>query len=296
MNIQSFQSVASQYKVVFFDAFGVLRNYQGLIEGVEATMHFLRERDIGFYVLTNDASRPPADLAERFQRLGLSDVTPNKIISSGMLAYEYLRYKVKQGTVAYLGTPESVHYLQGLGLDTLSVRDMRPEQADEIAALVFLDDEGFDWSSDLNKVLNLLRQRNVPVVVANSDRTYPVSPGRVAIAVGALADLLEGLTGKRFLRFGKPDAQMFIFAYEHVQLRHPVDKSNILMVGDTLETDILGGNKFGLDTVLVLSGNTLPSRAEQAMLTTGITPTYVCESVAPRGGKEKADGGWQKVG
>ena len=280
MNIQSFQSVASQYKVVFFDAFGVLRNYQGLIEGVEATMRFLREQDIGFYILTNDASRPPADLAERFQRLGLSGVTPNKIISSGMLAYEYLRYKVKQGTVAYLGTPESVHYLQGLGLDTLSVRDMRPEQADESAALVFLDDEGFDWSSDLNKVLNLLRQRNVPVVVANSDRTYPVSPGRVAIAVGALADLLEGLTGKRFLRFGKPDAQMFIFAYEHVQLRHPVDKSNILMVGDTLETDILGGNKFGLDTVLVLSGNTLPSRAEQAMLTTGITPTYVCESVA----------------
>ena len=279
MTIQSFQSIVTNYKVVFFDAFGVLKNYRGIIEGVAATMSFLRERGIGFYVLTNDASRPPADLAERFQRAGLPDVTPDKIISSGMLAYEYLRYKVKQGTVAYLGTPESVHYLRGSGLDTLSVRDLSPEQADAVEALVFLDDEGFDWSSDLNRVLNLLRRRNVPVVVANSDRTYPVASGQVAIAIGALADLLEGLTGKRFLRFGKPDAQMFTFAYEHVQPVHPVDKSDILMVGDTLETDILGGNKFGLDTVLVLSGNTLPHLAEQAILTTGITPTYVCESV-----------------
>ena len=279
MTIQSFQSIAAQYKVVFFDAFGVLKNYRGIIEGVEATMNFLRDQGIGFYVLTNDASRSPAELAERFQQVGLSDVTTDKIISSGMLAYEYLRYKVKRGTVVYLGTPQSVHYLRGLGLTTLSARAMQPEQVEEVEALVFLDDEGFDWNSDLNKVLNLLRRRNIPVVVANSDHTYPVSQGQIAIAIGALADMIEGLTGKQFLRFGKPDAQMFTFAYEHVQSVHPVDKSDILMVGDTLETDIVGGNKFGLDTVLVLSGNTLPHSAEQAMLTTGITPTYVCASV-----------------
>jgi ribonucleotide monophosphatase NagD (HAD superfamily) len=56
-------------------------------------------------------------------------------------------------------------------------------------------------------------------------------------------------------------------------------KSDILMVGDTLETDILGANTFGLDTALVLSGNT---RAEQAVMmiqAKGITPTYLCESV-----------------
>ena len=251
-----------------------------MIEGVDTTMRFLREREIGFYILTNDASRSPAQLADSFQQLGLPDITADKIISSGMLAYEYLRYKVKQGTVAYLGTPQSAHYLEGLNLKTLSVQTMEPEQASEVGALVFLDDEGFVWDHDLNKVLNMIRQHNIPVVVANSDRTYPVSKGRVAIAIGALADLLEAITGKQFLRFGKPDAQMFTFAYEHVQPMHPADKSEILMVGDTLETDILGGNKFGLDTALVLSGNTLPHLAEQAMHSTGITPTYVCESVS----------------
>lgn len=50
------------------------------------------------------------------------------------------------------------------------------------------------------------------------------------------------------------------------------------MVGDTLRTDILGGNKFGLDTVLVLSGNTLPQDANTRITATGILPTYICES------------------
>ena len=280
MDIHSFKAIASQYKVIFFDAFGVLKNYEGLIEGVPETMNYLRELDIGFYVLTNDASRSPTDLCDSFQRLGLNDITADKIISSGMLAREYLSYKVKQGTVAYLGTPESAHYLESLELKTVPIKNMELAQADEIEAVVFMDDEGFKWSEDLNKLLNLLRRRNIPVVIANSDHTYPVSKNRVAIAIGAIADMMECLTGKQFLRFGKPDAQMFVFAYDHVQPFHPAEKSEILMVGDTLETDIIGGNKFGLDTVLVLSGNTAPHLAEQSMLTTGITPTYVCESIA----------------
>ncbi|WKN43443.1 HAD-IIA family hydrolase [Tunicatimonas pelagia] len=280
MDIQLFKSIADQYKVIFFDAFGVLKNYEGLIDGVEETMNYLHERNIGFYVLTNDASRSPAELCNSFQQLGLTDITADKIISSGMLAREYLGYKVKQGTVAYLGTPESAHYLESLALKTISIKNLELAQAEEIEAVVFMDDEGFDWSEDLNKLLNLLRRRNIPVVVANSDHTYPVSKSRIAIAIGAIADMVENLIGKRFLRFGKPDAQMFVFAYDHVQPFHPTDKSEVLMVGDTLETDIIGGNKFGLDTVLVLSGNTAPHQAEQAILSTGITPTYVCDSIA----------------
>ncbi|MEM8967212.1 MAG: TIGR01459 family HAD-type hydrolase [Bacteroidota bacterium] len=282
MNIQSFKAIADQYKVIFFDAFGVLKNYEGLIDGVKETMDYLHERDIGFYVLTNDASRSPSELSESFQQLGLTEVTSDKIISSGMLAREYLSYKVKQGTVAYLGTPESAHYLESQKLKTVSLKNLELSQSEEIEVVVFMDDEGFDWNEDLNKLLNLLRRRNIPVVVANSDYTYPVSKSRVAIAIGAIADMMESLIGKRFLHFGKPDAQMFVFAYDHVQPFHPADKNEILMVGDTLETDIIGGNKFGLDTVLVLSGNTAPHLAEQAILSTGITPTYVCDSIALR--------------
>src|SRR5690606_25745417 len=106
----------------------------------------------------------------------------------GMLAREYLRYKVKKGTVTYLGTSNSAHYLETLGLDIISIRQTDLDDADDISAVVLLDDEGFDWKRDINKLVNLLRKRNIPVIVANTDFAYPVTDDEVAIAIGALSD------------------------------------------------------------------------------------------------------------
>ena len=187
--------------------------------------------------------------------------------------------KVPSGTVAYLGTRESVHYIETLGLKTVSIADLDLADANEISALVFLDDEGYDWSRDINKAVNLLRTVNIPTIVSNTDRYYPVAGHEVAIATGGIANMVEDIVRKHFIRFGKPDAQMFIFAYQHsVEQGGTSSKNEILMVGDTLSTDIIGGNKFGLDTVLVLSGNTLPTQAELKIDMEGIIPTYVCES------------------
>jgi len=97
--------------------------------------------------------------------------------------------------------------------------------------------------------------------------------------VGSLADMVEKIIGKMFIRFGKPDAQMFLLAYERALLDiNRLKRNEILMVGDTLFTDIIGGNKFGLDTVLVLSGNTLPDMAMIRISSSGIIPTYICET------------------
>lgn len=279
MKIKSFKSVVSKYKVVYFDAFGVLKNYQGIIEGIDRTFEYLKERDIDFYILTNDASRSPEQLAEVYQNAGIKDVTSEKIISSGMLARQYLCYKVRNGTVAYLGTTNSAHYLRDLGLETVSISDVSLDDMEDIGALVFLDDEGFDWNTDINKTVNLLRRKNIPVVVANTDTAYPLSKKDIAVAIGGLADMVERIVGKRFIRFGKPDAQMFIFAYEHVMKNRKVSRRDMLMVGDTLDTDILGGNKFGLDTTLVLSGNTLSDQVGFKIKSSGIIPTYICDSV-----------------
>lgn len=278
MQLDNFKSVVDQYDVIFFDAFGVLKTHDSLIPGIEKTFAYLREQQKDFYVLTNDASRSPVELAASYHRLGLMDIVPECIISSGMLAREYLALKVREGTVAYLGTAKSAHYLETLGLKTVPISELKLGAADEVNALVMLDDEGFDWNTDLSKAVNLLRRRNIPVVVANTDRTFPMSLHQVAIAIGAVADMIESIVGKHFIRFGKPDAQMFIFAYEHIKNYPNVSKKDILMVGDTLHTDILGGNKFGLDTALVLTGNTQTHEAEMKIQSTGIIPTYICKS------------------
>jgi len=273
-----FKSTIDRYKVIFFDSFGVIKNYKGLVPGMKDTFDYLEASQKDYYIVTNDASRSPQQLSESFVKLGLDMITPDKIISSGMLAREYLELKVPDGIVAYLGTEDSAHYIESAGRHTIRVKDIDESNINEVNGLVFLDDEGFNWFRDLNKAVNLLRKRNIPAIVANTDYAYPLNTNDVAIAIGGLANMIEHIVGKKFIRFGKPDSQMFMFAYDLVRSKGPISKRNILMVGDTLHTDILGGNKFGLDTVLVFSGNTLPEDAETSITATGIVPTYICDT------------------
>lgn len=273
-----FKSIIDRYKVIFFDSFGVIKNYKGLVPGMKNTFDYLEANKKDYYIVTNDASRSPQQLAESFVKLGLNMITSDKIISSGMLAKEYLDLKVDDGIVAYLGTDDSAHYIESAGLHTLPVKAIDDSNINQVNGLVFMDDEGFNWFRDLNKTVNLLRKRNIPAIVANTDYAYPLNMHDVAIAVGALANMIEHIVGKKFIRFGKPDSQMFMFAYDLVRAKGPISKRDILMVGDTLHTDILGGNKFGLDTVLVFSGNTLPEDAATSITATGIVPTYICET------------------
>src|ERR1700749_47378 len=170
----NFKSIIDKYKVVFFDAFGVLKNYEGLLPGIERTFAYLKEQGKEYYIVTNDASRSPAQLAETHHRGGLSFINPDRIVSSGMLTKEYLDLKVRDGIVAYLGTPNSAHYIERSGLQTLPVSDINESNIDKVNALIFLDDEGFDWCADLNKAVNLLRKRTIPVIVANTDHAYLV--------------------------------------------------------------------------------------------------------------------------
>jgi HAD superfamily hydrolase (TIGR01450 family) len=275
---EDFKTIIDQYKVIFFDAFGVIKNYKGLVPGMAETFAYLKATQKEYYIVTNDASRSPLQLAASFKKLGLKMITSERIISSGMLAKEYLDLKVNDGIVAYLGTSNSAHYIDNSGLHTLPVSAIDESNIDQVNALVFLDDEGFDWFRDLNKTVNILRRRNIPTIVANTDYAYPLNSHDVNIAIGGIASMIHQIVGKRFINFGKPDSLMFTFAYDLVRKTNPaITKKDILMIGDTLQTDILGGNKFGLDTMLVLSGNTLATDAETRITSTGIVPTYICE-------------------
>lgn len=280
MRVPSFRNIVKNFKVVFLDSYGVLKNHKGLIEGVQDTIAFLRDEGIELRVLTNDASRSQQQQAEVFDRLGLKNLDVEEIITSGMLAKQFLSHKIKEGKIAYLGTENSAEYILQSGLQHIAVRDIDLEDLDAISAFVFLDDEGFDWNYDIDTTVNFLRRKTVPVIVANSDKYYPVNKSDVSVATGGIAKLCESMLNKKFIHFGKPDTQMFNYAYEHINRNGMVyDKDDILMVGDTLSTDILGGNKFGLKTMLVLSGNTRSDNADLWINSTGIIPDYICDSI-----------------
>ncbi|MCB1308123.1 MAG: HAD-IIA family hydrolase, partial [Leptospiraceae bacterium] len=257
----SFAEAARKYRVIFFDAYGVLKNFHGIIEGVPEAIINLSRNGVDSFVITNDASKSPGMMAEQYTHPSLGSLfSVDRIISSGMLASEFIQAKVRSGKIAYLGKPASAYYIEVAGCDPIPLAQI--EDPEEIKALVLMDDEGFDWFSDINRTVNFLRKMNIPVVVANTDIAYPVKSNDVAIAIGSLANMIEAAIGKTFIRFGKPDSQIFSFAYARALQKYPdIQKNEILMVGDTLQTDILGDNKFGIDSALVLSGNTQKEKA-----------------------------------
>lgn len=279
MDRVSFKEIAKNYKAIFVDSYGVLKNHNGLIDGVQPVLDYLREEEKTVRVLTNDASRSQEQQVEVFSMLGLTGLKEEEVITSGMLARHFLELKVKTGKIAYLGTPNSAGYFLQYGLEPVSVADIDLDDIDDIQAFVFLDDEGFDWNDGINKTVNFLRRKNLPIIVANSDKYYPISKNDVAVAIGGISRLIESVLNQKFIRFGKPDSQMFMYAFDDINKTGLFTKSDILMVGDTLHTDILGGNKFGLQTLLVLSGNTRPESVEMKINSSGIIPDYISDSI-----------------
>lgn len=279
MDHVSFRSIVKEYKAVFVDSYGVLKNHQGLIDGVQTAINYLRDEGKMIRVLTNDASRSQQEQVEMFASIGLNSLKEEEIITSGMLARQFLELKIKKGKIAYLGTKSSAKYFLQFGLEPVPVTDIDLDDIDDILAFVFLDDEGFDWNAGINKTVNFLRRKNLPVIVANSDKYYPISRDDVAVAIGGISRLIESVLNQKFIRFGKPDSQMFMYAFDNINEHERFTKSDILMVGDTLHTDILGGNKFGLKTLLVLSGNTRPDSVQMKINASGIIPDYISDSI-----------------
>ena len=84
LNTVDFKTILMDYKVIFFDAYGVIRNYNGVVPGIDGTFDWLKEQQKDYYVVTNDSSRSPELLTASYHRSGFYHVTSDRIISSGM--------------------------------------------------------------------------------------------------------------------------------------------------------------------------------------------------------------------
>lgn len=280
MEIQEFKEVAVNYKVIFFDAYGVLKTHNGLIDGVKEMLNFLKEKGIDFYIITNDASRSPELLAKAYHDAGIELIKADNMVSSAMMSTDFLKENISKGSlVAYLGRESSEYFIRLADLIPVRIDELKAADYPKLEAIMLFDDGGYEFQFGINKTLNAIRGTEVPVIVANPDLIYPVSDGESAVAIGSIANMFEAVADRQFFRFGKPDVSIFEYALGIVGQRKKIDKRDVLMVGDTLDTDIIGGHQFGIDTVLVLSGSTIPKQAEKMIQERDFSPTYICESV-----------------
>ena len=193
--------------------------------------------------ITNNASRTDASVAEHLNQLGLH-VEPSDVVTSPQAAVRLLAQHVPAGS--------SILVVGGDGLVDEVVKGgfTVTRSADESPAAViqgFSPDVG--WA-DLAEAAFALQGRTDderPWIATNTDWTIPVARG-IAPGNGTLVSAVHTAVGRLPLVAGKPERAIFDEAVARFQAQSP------LFIGDRLDTDILGANRAGIASVLVLTG------------------------------------------
>ena len=269
-----FLELARRYRAVFFDSYGVLRVGDAVLPGVPAALAGLAELGIPAWVLTNDASRGQEGVAAVFGGL----IAPERFVTSGLLLVDHLRASPPAGVLAYLGPPRVEALLALAGCPFAPLAQL--ESLEGIGAVALMDEGGFAWERELNRIVNYARRHpELPIYVPNPDLVYPTAEG-VGLAAGSLGALLETVLGRPTQPFGKPAAPIFAHALSLARAElGALEPREVLMVGDTLTTDVRGGHGAGLATALVLSGNTTAAALAADMARAGLRPDHFCAEV-----------------
>lgn len=265
----TFLDLLDRYDAILLDAYGVLVDLSGALPGAAAWIDELNRRGKPYWLASNTAARLPESAARRYQGFGLA-IPAERILSSGMLLKPYFAGHGLAGKrVRVLGPDDSLRYAEQAG-------GIVAGPGEDFDALVLADQAGFPFVDMVDEVLSALIAKldagiEVPMVLPNPDLVYPTGRG-CGITSGAVAAMLEaalrqrypGRSGLEFARLGKPYPGLFEAAVALAGTR------NVVMVGDQMDTDIVGAARFGIDSALVpgvLTGN---KRALD-----GIEPTYL---------------------
>jgi len=248
------------YDAFLLDVDGVLVHDSQPIEGAVEAFRALQFAG-QVLVLTNNSTRSRKQHAERLSGLGFA-VQPSEVIASSFVLAEILRKMVGSTIVWPVGEGGLSDELLASGHRIAS----RPEQAQWVVA-------GMDRSIDYRKLADGLRALNAGARLAatNRDGTYPTPEGPMPGA-GAIVGALCGMGFDVDVNVGKPKTISFDIAMAMTK----TVKDKVLMIGDRLETDILGGNQSGLDTLLVLTGISREAEIGES----GIHPTWIADSLA----------------
>ncbi|WP_374041628.1 HAD-IIA family hydrolase [Ruegeria sp. YS9] len=261
------EDIAHEFDVFLLDAFGVLNIGDTAIPGTPDRVRSLKGAGKRVLVVSNAAGFPHATLLEKYTRLGY-DFAPQDVITSRVTLLSELngQSELHWGLMA---TPSAgLRDLEGLKLSYLEDDPKPYETVDG-----FLMIGSAVWTESRQAMLEAaLLERPRPVLVGNPDIVAPREYG-FSKEPGLYAHRLADRTGVAPQFFGKPFANIYDIAFQ--RLGH-IDKPRVLMVGDSLHTDILGAREAGIASALISGyGFFAGHDVEAAIMKAGIAPNFV---------------------
>jgi NagD protein len=221
------------------DMDGVIYRGAQLIPGAEQFIRRLRELEIPFLFLTNNSQRTRRDVATRLQRMGIP-AEEQHIYTCAMATAQFLANQKPNGTAFVIGEGG---LLQALHANGYAIVDSDPDYV--------VVGEGRTLTFEIMEKAGRMVHGGAKLVATNPDPNCPTADG-MRPGCGAIAAMLERATGVEAFTVGKPSPLMMRAARKELGLT----AEETTMIGDTMETDILGGMQMGYRTVLVLSGGT----------------------------------------
>lgn len=236
----------NKLKALILDMDGVLWQESEPIGDLAEIFTQIKHLKLDYVLATNNATKTPRKYVEKLASFG-AIIPEDKIINSSMAVVYLLKKRFPSGGNVFI-VGES-----GLS-EALESNGFQISDKDCVAVIASMD-RGINFEK--LKRATLLIRSGVPFYATNPDRTYPTPEGLIPGA-GSIIGSLEISTDRKPIIAGKPNPTLYEFALE----RLGTDSSETLVVGDRLETDIIGGQKLGCPTALVLSGIATREEAE----------------------------------
>jgi NagD protein len=244
---------------LLIDMDGVIYKGSQLIPGADRFIQALKDEKIPFLFLTNNSQRTRRDVATKLQRLGIA-VDERHVFTCAIATARFLAKQKPSATAYVIGEGGLLNALHSSGF---SVVDHSPD-------FVVVGEGRALTLESLEKAVSMVLD-GARLIATNLDPNCPTKDG-TRPGCGAAVAYIETATGMKAFSVGKPSPVMMRAARKELGL----STSGTVMIGDTMETDILGGVQMGYRTVLVLSGST--SREDLSRY--AYRPDVVVESVA----------------
>jgi 4-nitrophenyl phosphatase len=231
---------------LIIDMDGVLYRGDQPMPRLSEFIPFLREHSIQFVLATNNSTRTAQERVDKLAQMGVT-VSPHEILNSGQATARYLAGECPRGT--------RVHVF-GMSALEQALTDEGFIVADESVDIVVASMDRKVTYEKLKKATLLIRG-GARFVATNLDPTYPSEEGLLP-GTGSMIVALEAASGVKPIAIGKPEPTMYQLAMKQMG----ATPKTTAVIGDRVDTDILGGKRAGIFTICVLSGSSDRAEAE----------------------------------